>query len=140
LADRKIGTTKHIGAAGNQPVLLFAQVTFQTYNECKDDDTHVEVVVKNAVNDVAYSSSDYYHFRDNSINGPFPMTVQPVSKDQLQPAYVDITIKPNGHDTWHFSFTIDLTLSDGSHIIFTSGEIELKQRPPGPNAIAFQFD
>lgn len=130
MTESPSGTTKHISADPNQPVLLLAQITFHTYNECKDHDTHVDTGVNNGGLNVAHASSDYYHFRDNTINGPFPMSASPVPKNKLSPATFTIKITPKGHDTWHFSFYLDLTFTDGSHITFQSGRMSMDQNTP----------
>lgn len=135
MTERPSGTTKHISANSDQPVLLLAQITFQTYDECKDHDTHVDTGVYDlsyagGVPNVAHASSDYYHFDNNTINGPFPMTVSPVPKDKLSPATFTIKITPNGDDTWHVSCYLDLTFTDGSHITFDSGRMSLDEDTP----------
>ena len=131
MTERHSGITKHLSADFDQPVLLLAQITFQTYDDDKDYDTHVDTVVNTVdIPKVAHASSDYYRFGNNTTNGPFPMTVSPVPKDELSPATFTIKITPNGNDTWDVSCYLDLTFTDGSHITFDSGRMLLDGDTP----------
>jgi hypothetical protein len=40
---------------------------------------------------------------------------------------VEISIKPNGNDTWRFNFLLDFVFSDGGHLISRANGIELTQ-------------
>ena len=104
-------------------------VVFHTYDDDKDDDTHVTVTVRDSNNTIAARiDSDFYHFDDQSSSGPFALRVlNRSSKDALQTGNVTIRIDPNGHDTWKFSFMLVLHFNDGSTFSASSERLTLSQ-------------
>lgn len=100
------------------PVLTGGTIYFRTTNDNKDDDTNVSVYIKSAGNTAAqWSTSGREEWRDNSDHGPYSFTViQPaVRKDQIVgPGQAVLVEAPNGHDEWHFNWSITLTFSDGT--------------------------
>jgi len=122
--------THHITAKHSNPRLANANISFHTNDEDKDYDTNVRITVYDFHNVVcARIASDFMHFNDNSDAGPYPLTVQNSStKDLLQRGKVAVHIQPNGHDTWRFSFFLDLIFEDGSHLSGGSTGLQLSQR------------
>ncbi|SNY60176.1 hypothetical protein [Paractinoplanes atraurantiacus] len=95
--------------------LTGASITFNTFNDDKDNDTFVRVTV-NGDNGLAAVTSGFFGlFPDQSTKGPFNMTVRSgVRWESLTDNHVIITITPNGNDTWKFGFQVNLFFSDGS--------------------------
>lgn len=98
------------------PILVNARVVFHTNDNDKDHDTHVSVIVRDSNGVIAARvSNDFGHFDDHSDNGPFALIVtNPSTKDSLERGTVTIRIDPNGHDEWHFNFTVTVYFSDGT--------------------------
>lgn len=113
------------------PTLTSANITFHTNDDNKDWDTKLGVVVRLGGPQgpsVARIYSIFSEFRDNSDAGPFNLwVVRPVTRDQLRRGQVEISIEPNGNDTWRFNFLLDFLFSDGAHLIARANGIELTQ-------------
>jgi hypothetical protein len=92
-----------------------ANIKFHTTDDDKDHDTHVTVEVKDGNGLViARIDNDFGHFDNNSDSGPFDMPiVNASSRDDCERGSVRIHIDPNGHDTWHFNFFLQIVFSDG---------------------------
>jgi hypothetical protein len=110
-------------------VLRNCSIRFHTTDNDKDGDTHVTVNVFDSNNVLAaHVDSDFGHFDDNSDNGPFQLIVQnPSTNTALQSGRLDLRIDPNGHDTWHFNFLLDLVFDDNSHLSGGADGISLDQ-------------
>ncbi|MFI5952455.1 hypothetical protein [Cryptosporangium sp. NPDC051539] len=110
--------------------LVQATVSFHTNNEDKDHDTHVSVVIRDRdQTEVAAIDNDFGQFRDNSDSGPINLVIMhPSTWDALRSgAATQVTISPNGHDTWRFNFHLDLLFSDHTHLGANVTGIELAQ-------------
>lgn len=119
-------------AAVANPGAVLTQVAlwFHTNDEDKDDDTHVTVqVFDRNTHIVASIDNDFGHFDDHSDHGPYFLTVanQSLWDDLRSGGTAQITISPNGHDTWRFNFRVDLLFSDNSHLGASVNGIELTQ-------------
>ena len=109
--------------------LANCQITFDTNDEDKDDDTHVLVSVVDANNVLAAQiSSDFVHFDDHSSHGPYSLQIlNPSARTDLVRGHVTIQIDPNGHDTWRFNYELDLIFSDGTHLSGSEADNQLTQ-------------
>ena len=109
--------------------LANCQITFDTNDEDKDDDTHVLVSVVDANNVLAAQiSSDFVHFDDHSSHGPYSLQIlNPSARTDLVRGHVTIQINPNGHDTWRFNYELDLIFSDGTHLSGSEADNQLTQ-------------
>lgn len=109
--------------------LSAAAVTFTTGNDNKDFDTLVRAQVETPSGRVASDFSDIgTEYRDNSVHGPFMMrTDTGVTAAMLSSGLVRISIDPNGHDTWHFSYGLTLFFSDGTSFVVQAGNLSLNQ-------------
>ena len=114
---------------GDDAALTSASITFHTNDEDKDPDTRVEVSVELVHNIVVASMSDALgHFDDKSDNGPYDLLLAaPATRGELKTGHVSIKIVPNGHDTWHFNFLLDLLFSDDTHLIARANGLELTE-------------
>jgi hypothetical protein len=111
--------------------LTGANITFHTNDENKDWDTIVSVLVRLGGEQgpaVARVYGIFSEFRDHSDAGPFDLwLVRSVTRDELRRGEVEISIQPNGNDTWRFNFLLDFLFSDGAHLIARANGIELTQ-------------
>jgi hypothetical protein len=122
-------TTVHPHVAPGS-VLTSARITFFTDTDDKDGDTFVRVAVTDGQSNrlAALLNGFFGHFNDQTAAGPFGMVVRSgVTADALEGGNVQISITPNGHDTWNFSYELDLGFSDGSIEPVESGPISLNQ-------------
>ena len=111
-------------------VLTSARITFFTGTDDKDGDTFVRVAVTDGQSGRlgALLNGFFGHFDDQTADGPFGMLVRSgVTADALEGGNVQVAITPNGHDTWNFSYELDLGFSDGSVEPFESGPLSLNQ-------------
>jgi hypothetical protein len=98
-------------------VLTKATIEFFTTSDDKDFDTFVATRVTDGASGrlVARAQSFYTHFNDHTDDGPFPLTVRTSeTADDLNFGNINVTITPNGNDTWNFFYVLELTFSDGS--------------------------
>ena len=110
------------------PTLVNANITFHTNDEDKDDDTVVSVTVGKGGTIAAQVTDRFQHFNDHSDAGPFDLVINnPLTRDDLKTGVVNLGITPNGNDTWHFNFFLDLRFSDGSHLFARASRLELTQ-------------
>jgi len=110
--------------------LTKATIEFFTTSDDKDFDTFVATRVTDGASGrlVARAQSFYTHFNDHTDNGPFPLTIRSSETgDDLNFGSINVTITPNGHDTWNFSYVLELTFSDGSIEDIDSGPLHLTQ-------------
>lgn len=110
-----------------EPTLTGAQVTFQTDVDNKEEDSIIEVVVRDVTdNQVARASGSYGKFDNFSTNGPFALEVlNQVQRSSLKPGgsillnftprNQDTLGNDNHNDNWAFNCYVDLVFSDGSH-------------------------
>ena len=119
------------------PTLTSAQVTFQTRDDDKQKDSIIEVVVKDAANNlVARSSDSYGQFNNNTTNGPFPLQVlnqAPKPSVQTGGTVVVNWMPTPANDEWHFDMFMDLVFSDGSHVAVSENTLRLD---PGSTQIS----
>lgn len=110
-------------------VLTKATIEFFTTSDDKDFDTFVATrVTDGSERLVARAQSFYTHFNDFTDNGPFPLTIRSSeTAGDLNFGNINVTITPNGHDTWNFSYVLELTFSDGSIEDVDSGPLHLTQ-------------
>lgn len=112
-------------------VLTSASITFFTDTDDKDGDTFVRVAVTDGTQSQrlgALVNGFFGHFDDQSARGPFSMVVRSgETADALEGGNIQVSIVPNGHDTWNFSYELDLGFSDGSIEPIESGPISLNQ-------------
>ena len=109
--------------------LSAAAVTFTTGNDNKDFDTLVRAQVETPSGRVASDFSDVgIEYKDNSVHGPFMMrTDTGVTAAMLSSGVVRISIDPNGHDTWHFSYGLTLFFTDGTSFVTQVNNLSLNQ-------------
>ncbi|MEO6089218.1 MAG: PASTA domain-containing protein [Umezawaea sp.] len=109
--------------------LSAAAVTLTTGNENKDFDTLVRAQVETPSGRVASDFSDVgTEYKDGSVHGPFMMrTDTGVTAAMLSSGIVRISIDPNGHDTWHFSYGLTLFFSDGTSFVVQVNNLSLSQ-------------
>lgn len=98
------------------PTLSGARVHFRTTDDDKDGDTNVSVSVICAGNTVAATSGSWGHFNDNSDSGWKDMSIIVTQPKAAVPGVciAQLIESPNGHDEWHFNWTIELRFSDGT--------------------------
>ncbi|WP_435008796.1 hypothetical protein P12x_000052 [Tundrisphaera lichenicola] len=98
------------------PTLASARVQFRTTNDNKDDDTHVTVNLLVGSATVASVSGQWGEFPDNTDSGWKDLTlVERPRKDAIiGVGRLQLIEAPNGHDEWHFNWTLELNFSDGS--------------------------
>ncbi|WP_338911888.1 hypothetical protein [Mycetohabitans rhizoxinica] len=112
-------------------ILRNASVKFITpaNSDDKDADTHVTVTVRDSNNRIAARiDSDFGHFSDHSVNGPYGLIIRNRSSaEELEAGNVTIRIDPNGHDTWIFNFDLDLQFDGDEHYGATYNNIVLNQ-------------
>ena len=111
-------------------LLTSASITFFTDTDDKDGDTFVATrVLDGTLGRLAARAQGFYaRFPDQTDNGPFPLTVRSgETADALEFGRIEITITPNGHDTWNFSYILTLHFSDGSTEEADSGPVSLSQ-------------
>ncbi len=98
------------------PTLVSGNVDFNTTDDDKDDDTRVTVYIKSGGNTYAQWSGTEGHWDNNSHHGPYGLSMtSTIRKDQLIGAGQAVLIEsPNGHDEWHFNWTVILNFSDGT--------------------------
>ncbi|SRR5260370_26027497 len=123
------------------PTLTGANITFHTNDEDKDWDTKVFVVVRlgDAQGPVVARIAGFFtKFDDRSDAGPFDLwVVTPSTREELKRGQVEVSIKPNGNDTWRFNFLLDLIFSDGGHLIAKAKGIELTE-DSGPQVFGIE--
>jgi len=108
-------------------VLTRASITFQTYDEDKDDDTLLDVTVALMDGTVVAQVSDVFTtFHDLREDGPFDLElVDPRTRGEMKGGNVTLKISPNGNDTWRFGFFLDLLYDDRAHLIAWAKGLEL---------------
>jgi hypothetical protein len=113
----------------DEPTLIGATVSFHTFNDDKNADTHLTVTVRQRDDIIsARVDDDFGVFHNNEDNGPFALKVINASpKSELQTGNVTIRIDPSDRDTWRFNFFADLIFSDASHLTAQADGIDLAQ-------------
>jgi hypothetical protein len=108
-------------------VLTRASITFQTYDEDKDDDTLLDVTVAMIDGTLVAQVSDFFGtFHDLRENGPYDLElVDPRTRGEMKGGNVTLKISPNGNDTWRFGFFLDLLFDDDAHLIAWAKGLEL---------------
>ena len=56
-----------------------------------------------------------------------PAGLEPQRRTDLQRGHVTIQMNPNGHDTWRFSYQLDLIFSDRTHLSGSEADNQLTQ-------------
>ena len=116
-------------ATGDAAKLASVNVTFHTNDNDKDDDTTVDVTVQLIDGTIIASiSDDFGHFDDHSNSGPFdvPLMTRPTRGD-LKKGNVTVKVEPNGDDTWHLNFFVDMVFEDGAHLFARANGLELSE-------------
>lgn len=95
-----------------------AQISFETKNDDKDDDTKVRATLLNGglPRDIGTTAELTGHFDDNSTNGPYNFNIlnsRAATGRCSQPYAVQVHIEPNGHDTWIFATYIRYKVKSG---------------------------
>lgn len=116
-----------------------ATITFHTTSDDKDGDTQVrdritcngEDFLKLECCSAGKNSKDD-KWGDNSETSRDMSIVTPLTKAQLSGCSFVAGIASVGNDTWNAIYTLDLSLSDGSHMRYTLGEIHLEGRKSTP--------
>jgi hypothetical protein len=108
-------------------VLTRASITFQTYDEDKDDTTLLDVAVAMIDGTVVAQVSDFFGtLHDNNEDGPYDLElVDPKTRGEMKGGNVTLKISPNGNDTWRFGFFLDLLFDDDAHLIAWARGLEL---------------
>ncbi len=116
LDGKQISSFKSITVLPPPPVLSSAAVSFQVTNDDKDGDTTLNIYIICGGNTAAAASGQWGHWDDNSPHGPFSLTVtEHPRKDQITGACsAKLVEAPNGHDEFHFNWSIMLSFSDGT--------------------------
>ena len=112
--------SKKVNAAGRvqnpNAVLQSMQITFNTLNNDKDDDTRLEVWINKAgEHEAAYLDIQGQKFDDGSVRvyDVLPKS-NPMTRGEIPGSWVQLRIAPNGNDTWNFQFRVMLRFNDGS--------------------------
>jgi hypothetical protein len=97
------------------PTLVNARINFRTTDDDKDGDTHVTTAIIIGGNTVASAGGTYGHWNDNSDSGWIGLTVidHRRKNEVLGGGILKVIEAPNGHDEWHFNYTLELGFSDG---------------------------
>jgi hypothetical protein len=116
--------------------LTAAGVTFTTHDDDKDFDTFVRVeVVRPHVGEdpnrerIAAEGSDFgTQYTDNSVH-TFGLHADTgfVARSLAFRPFVRISIQPNGHDTWRFSYELTLDFTDGTSFVIQDGNLSLSE-------------
>ena len=116
-----------INAPAQMPTLSGVTAHFHTNNDDKDDDTRLSVYVYAGPTLIARSENNtgkYNNGSDHDIN----LNVLGIhDSGQLAHGSTKVMITPNGHDHWEFTYSFDLTWSDGNVTQFTCGSTALSQ-------------
>ncbi len=104
------------------------KIEFSTHDDNKDDDTRLDVSVKDRKNiflsQELAAAQDLAHnveFVDPSVHEfDLPLSSQNVTLESLNIPVVEIGITPNGNDRWIFDYKTSLTFDDGN--TFTAGQ------------------
>ena len=119
------------------PTLTSAQVTFQTDTDNKEEDSVIEVILRDeGDNQVARASGSYGAFDNFSTNGPFPLEVlNQAQRSSLQPGgsillnftprNQDTLGNDNHNDNWSFNCYVDLVFSDSSHVAVSEDGLKM---------------
>jgi hypothetical protein len=129
----------------NYVYLSSAKISFLTPssspygNDDKDHDTQIGIQVNGAYGaicsltryseDIRFPDNDSY----NDVQLPVvdPTGRQNIGKDEFAHGRIQITIFPNGHDTWIFKPTIYFYFSDGTSTSFVASDfIKVSQDSP----------
>jgi hypothetical protein len=107
--------------------LTRASITFQTYDEDKDNDTLLDVTVAMIDGTVVAQISDSFGtFHDHNEDGPYDLElVDPRTRGERKGGHVTLKISPYGNDTWRFGFFLDLLYDDDAHLIAWARGLEL---------------
>jgi hypothetical protein len=110
-----------------EPILTSALVSFHTNDDDKDADSAVMVDLRSSsgptnagpatreLNDVAVLPAMSGLFPDGSNQGPFQMKLTGTTKkSRFKYGLCLIWFYPNGHDTWRFNMSLELSFSDGT--------------------------
>ena len=101
-------------AAAGLP-LQSIQLTFHTNDDDKDGDTDVSVSVDN--HSLAMGAGNVgggQHWDDGSTNVAGLPVVNGVDYYDCLGQHMNITIRPNGNDTWNFNVTLHETFANGA--------------------------
>lgn len=98
------------------------KIQFRTHNDNKDHDTRLDVAVKNKVNvflsqDVASAQNlggDMEFVDPSTHDFDLPLAANNIKMSDLTQPYVNIHVKPNGHDRWIFDYTVSLLFTDAT--------------------------
>ena len=107
---------------------------FHTNDDDKDFDTDLMNEIQQLDNtgswmDKAFADGWYWKFKDGSTNGPISLFVYgPAPKNSSIPgSCYQITINPNGKDTWSFDYDLYLTFEDGSQCHYNENDVILSE-------------
>jgi hypothetical protein len=98
------------------PVLTQARVNFYTTDDNKDGDTRVTVSIDCNNRSIASVSDTWGEFKDNTDSDWKDLSVvENLEKDKIIGSHsckATLIESPNGHDEWHFLWTLELIFSD----------------------------
>jgi len=119
----------------DQPKLTKVTITFTTHNDNKDDDTRLDVSIKNK--STIFLSQELakgenlggkMEFKDPSVHSfNLQLSSKNIKMKDIKIPLVDIDIQPNGNDTWIFDYTVKLTFDDGNSFTSKSKGLILDQ-------------
>lgn len=96
-------------------VLTSVQVTFDTTDNDKDDDTILDVALLTYRGVLMASKSGITgHYNNNSTNTVSLDINNAIDRTQVPAAKVQLAIHPNGNDKWDFNYHVVLGWSDNS--------------------------
>jgi len=87
-------------------------VIFHTKDDDKDDDTVVTVTLTNDSGDEFARGSSSGRYPDDTDRSLALNLIKPIPLSNT-PMKVSLSVKPNGHDTWLFDYTVQGKLSNG---------------------------
>jgi hypothetical protein len=117
------GSTSAPGVAN--AVLSDANITFRTLDDDKDNDTFLRVrVFDSAHRLVAVTSGFFGPFPDQTTNGPFSFRIRSgIDLSALDGGTMEVSIVPNGNDTWKFAFDAEFNDADGGFLPVSSPDV-----------------
>ena len=116
-------------AKADAPTLSAATAHFHTNNDDKDDDTKLSVYVYGGRGAIlaARSENNTGHYNNDSDHDIGLSILGAHMSTELAHGQSKVVITPNGHDHWEFTYSLDLTWSDGQVTSYSCGSTALSQ-------------
>src|SRR5438876_1179773 len=116
-------------AQAQAPMLSGVTAHFHTNNDDKDDDTKLSIYVYGPGGRplVAKSENNTGKYNNGSDHDIGLSILGNHSSSVLAHGMTKVVITPNGHDHWEFTYSLDLTWSDGQVTPLNCGSTALSQ-------------